>query len=55
MEGMALQNSSDGKIGALKDAITRYGDIRILRAGGCKPATRPDQRRNPHLIKTDEQ
>jgi len=53
MEGMALQNSSDGKICALKDTITRYRDKCILRAGGGKSAMRSNQRRNSHLIKSD--
>ena len=54
MEGMAFEQSPNGKIRALYHAETGNGDIRILRAGRGKPTAGSEMRGYRYLIEFNQ-
>lgn len=55
MKGVAFQKPSDSEVCALAHAVTVNGNDCILGAGRLKATMRSNKRRNPHLIKTNQQ
>ena len=54
MKGVAFQKPSDSEVCAPDHAVTVDGNNRILGTGRLKATARPNKRRNPYLIKTDQ-